>query len=184
MKGQGAKAPEPADKALRCAHRTPRCPGRERRPLPGRVMTRIRSVARLATGTTHGADPRAPLPHRRGTRTTATRTARAGPNGNLHFRRETHDQPQPGQISRPQKRDVAIARGDFDAALNGPSSSTADHDRKALLRPPAAPPAPQAEKKASGQVRRATSSGRHSAQKGIDRQRLPRPQAARGPPGP
>ena len=45
-----------------------KCPSREKRRLTGRVKTRnrlalLRKKTGLATGTTHGADPRAPLPH-------------------------------------------------------------------------------------------------------------------------
>src|SRR5688572_4938467 len=45
-------------------------PSRERRRLPGRVKTRNRLALspEPATGTTHGADPRAPLPHQGGRR--------------------------------------------------------------------------------------------------------------------
>ncbi len=62
--GYGAKAPGSASPW--CVDGNSRSPYRERTADPGRVR-HAHSLAQASTGTTHGAIPRAPLPHCRGT---------------------------------------------------------------------------------------------------------------------
>ncbi len=62
--GYGAKAPGSASPW--CVDDNSRSPYRERTADPGRVR-HAHSLAQASTGTTHGAIPRAPLPHCRGT---------------------------------------------------------------------------------------------------------------------